>query len=149
MAYKGKYKVINGQKYKGDCTKVIYRSLWERRFMIYCDTNSSILRWSSEEIVIPYKAPIERKTRRYYPDFYIEVKRSDGKKDNIVVEVKPKKQTQAPKVQKTKTKRYLREVKTWGINSAKWKAAVKYCKQRNWRFLILTEDQLLSNYKPL
>jgi hypothetical protein len=53
MAYKGKYKPQNPQKYKGDPTKIIYRSLWERKFMVYCDTNVNILQWASEEVIIP------------------------------------------------------------------------------------------------
>lgn len=144
MAYKGKYKIINTNKYKGDYTNIIYRSLWERRFMTYCDTNDSILKWSSEEICIPYRSPLERKVRRYYPDFWLEVKKADGKKEKVLIEVKPKKQTQPPKIQKTKTTRYLKEVKTWGVNKAKWEAATAFCKKKNWRFLILTEKELLS-----
>jgi hypothetical protein len=43
------------------------------------------------------------------------------------------------------TKRYLREVMTWGINSAKWKAAEEYCKDRKWKFVIMTERELGIN----
>ena len=38
MSYSGKFKVKNLSKYKGDFDNVIYRSLWERKFMVYCDT---------------------------------------------------------------------------------------------------------------
>ena len=71
MAYKGKYRVLNIKKYKGDPTSVIYRSLWERKFMVYCDTKVSILKWSSEEIIVPYRSPIDRKMHRYFPDFWV------------------------------------------------------------------------------
>ena len=71
MAYKGKYKPENPKKYKGDPTNVVYRSLWERKFMHYCDVNENILEWASEEIHIPYISPIDRKKHKYYPDFYI------------------------------------------------------------------------------
>jgi hypothetical protein len=40
------------------------------------------------------------------------------------------------------TKRYLTEVKTWGVNQAKWKAANEFCKDRGWKFKIVTEDDL-------
>jgi len=39
MAYRGKYNPINPKKYKGNPSKVIYRSLWERKLMVYCDMN--------------------------------------------------------------------------------------------------------------
>ena len=55
MSYKGRFKPKHYKKYKGDPTKVIYRSMWELRFMKYCDKNPSILEWSSEEIIIPYR----------------------------------------------------------------------------------------------
>ena len=55
MAYKGKYKPKYRSKYKGDPTKIIYRSLWERRFMVYCDENPNIIKWASEEVIIPYR----------------------------------------------------------------------------------------------
>ena len=147
MAYKGRYKVINKSKYKGNPSNIIYRSSWERNFMVYCDTTDSILKWSSEEISIPYRSPIDRKVHKYYPDFFVEILNTQKKKQRILIEVKPKKQTQPPKISKTKTARYLKEVKTWGINSAKWEAAVSFCKQKKWQFMILTEDQLTSKYK--
>ena len=71
-SYKGKYKVINYKKYIGDPTTVIYRSLWERKVMVYFDQRKDIKRWSSEEIVIPYRNPFDGKVHRYFPDFYCE-----------------------------------------------------------------------------
>ena len=71
MSYKGKYKPSNPKKYKGDPTNIIYRSLWERKFMKYCDDNENILEWGSEEFFVPYKDPVTGKKRRYFPDFYI------------------------------------------------------------------------------
>ena len=54
MSYSGRYIPKNPKKYKGDHSKVIYRSLWERRFMVYCDSSDFIIEWGSEEIIIPY-----------------------------------------------------------------------------------------------
>ena len=71
MAYKGKYKPTNPQKYIGDPTIIIYRSLWERNCMIYFDGNPSILSWASEEVIVPYKSPIDGRWHRYFPDFVI------------------------------------------------------------------------------
>ena len=47
MSYKGKYKVKKPEKYDGDFTNVIYRSLWERQFFRWCEDNSDVVRWSS------------------------------------------------------------------------------------------------------
>ena len=74
MAYKGKYSPSYPRKYKGDPTNIVYRSLWERKFMVYCDLNENILEWGSEEIVMPYRSPVDGRVHRYFPDFYIKVK---------------------------------------------------------------------------
>ena len=105
MSYKGRYKVKNLEKYKGDPTSVTYRSLWERKFMLYCDDNPSVLKWSSEEIVIPYRSPIDKKVHRYFPDFWIQIRNSQGIKEGILIEVKPKAQTNPPKKKSRETKR--------------------------------------------
>ena len=74
MSYSGRFKPKNYKKYKGDPTRIYYRSLWERRFMVYCDNNVNILEWGSEEVIIPYKSPIDKRVHRYFPDFYIKYK---------------------------------------------------------------------------
>ena len=76
FTYKGKYAPQNPEKYKGNAKNIIYRSMWELRFMKYCDSNPSILEWSSEEIVIPYRS-LDNKIHRYYPDFWIKYKNAD------------------------------------------------------------------------
>ena len=140
--YKGKYRVRNYRKYKGDPTTVVYRSLWEKKFMDWCDGNPRIVEWWSEELAIPYKDPVSKKWRRYYPDFYIKVHEKSGKKQSYLIEVKPKKQTQEPKPQKRHTKRYITEVMTYATNTAKWDAAEQYCKDRLWEFKLVTEREL-------
>ena len=80
MAYKGYFTPSNPSKYIGNWKKIIFRSLWERKIMIWCDTSDSVLEWGSEEITIPYKCPTDRKFHRYYPDFLIKVKESNGKR---------------------------------------------------------------------
>ena len=143
MAYKGKYKPQNPQKYDGDPTNIVYRSLWERKFMVFCDTQESILKWSSEEVIVPYRSPFDGKVHRYYVDFLVTTRNKNGLKETLLIEVKPKKQCVAPKKGKRVTKSYLCDVKNWGINSAKWKAAQEFADNRGWKFKILTEDTLL------
>lgn len=142
MSYKGKYKPSYPQKYKGDPTNIIYRSLWERKFMVYCDKNQNILEWGSEELALPYRSPIDGRIHRYFPDFYIKVKESTGQIKKYLIEVKPKRQTIEPEVQKRKTKQYIYEVVEYAKNQAKWKAAKDFCKDRLWEFKIITEDDL-------
>ena len=141
MTYKGRYIPSKPRKYKGDPSNIIYRSLWERKFMVYCDKNDAILEWGSEEIIIPYKSPLDGRIHRYFPDFYVKVKQSDGTIKKMIIEVKPKKQCKPP-VGKKKTKYYIKEVQTWGVNKAKWEYALEWCKDRNMEFKILTEDHL-------
>ena len=115
--------------------------------MVYCDNSDNILEWGSEEIIIPYLSPWDGKLHRYFPDFYIKVKQSSGNIKKFVIEVKPKKQTKPPKPVHKKTKKWLSEVKTYGINEAKWKSAKEWCEGNDMEFKILTEDELGIRYK--
>ena len=142
MAYKGKYKVRCPYKYKGDPTKVIYRSLWELKFMKYCDSNINILEWGSEEMYVWYRSPVDNRPHRYFPDFYIKAKESNGQIKKYIIEVKPQKQTKPPSKPKRQTKGYLREAFEYARNQAKWKAANEWCIDRGFEFKVLTEKEL-------
>ena len=142
MSYKGKYYPSFPRKYKGDPTNIIYRSLWERKFMVYCDKNQNILEWASEEIAIPYRSPIDNRVHRYFPDFYMKVKETNGKIKNYVIEVKPAKQTKPPAKPKRQTKGYIREAYEYAKNQAKWKMAKEFCADRKWEFKVVTEKEL-------
>jgi len=136
--YKGKFKVKNIDKYIGDHTKVVYRSLWERQVFRWCEGNPDIAGWNSEEIVIPYKCNTDLRMHKYYMDVLIVMK--TGK--TYLVEIKPKKQTQSPAKPKRKTKRYINEVTTYIKNTSKWTAAQQYAEHKGWHFQIWTEDTL-------
>ena len=142
MSYKGKYYPSFPRKYKGDPTNIIYRSLWERKFMVYCDKNQNILEWASEEIAIPYRSPIDNRVHRYFPDFYMKVKETNGKIKNYVIEVKPAKQTKPPAKPKRQTKGYIREAYEYARNQAKWKMAKEYCADRQCDYKEVTEKEL-------
>ena len=45
MAYSGKFRPSNPKKYRGNPTRIIYRSMWEKKFMIFCDRTRSIVEW--------------------------------------------------------------------------------------------------------
>jgi hypothetical protein len=142
MAYSGKYRPVNHKKYKGDPRAVFYRSLWELKFMKWCDNHDHILEWGSEEIVVPYRSPLDGKVHRYFVDFYAKVRNKSGTAKKYLIEVKPKKQTVEPKIPQRKTKRYLTEVTTYITNQAKWEAAREWCADHGLEFIILTEDHL-------
>jgi hypothetical protein len=72
----------------------------------------------------------------------MKVKESAGHIKTYVIEVKPKRQTIAPKKKSRVTKSYIYECKTYAVNQAKWKAAVEFCEDRRINFKIITEDEL-------
>jgi hypothetical protein len=141
--HQGRFHPQNPEKYKGDYTNIIYRSSWELKFMRYCDRNSNILEWGSEEFFIPYLDPTTNKVRRYFPDFIIKVKESNGNMKKYVIEVKPKKQTLPPKqTPRKRQKTFINEVMTYEKKKAKWRSAKEFCEDRQIEFKIITEEDL-------
>lgn len=138
MPYSGRYRVKNLSKYEGNPSKVQYRSLWERQVMRWLDDNPSVIGWNSEEVVIGYKCKTDNRLHRYFVDMFIRMK--DGK--CYLVEIKPKRQTVPPKQPQRKSKKYLKEVLTYGKNISKWEAAQAYAAKRGMIFQIWTEDTI-------
>ena len=140
MAYKGKYTIKHKDKYLGDPTKVVYRSLWERQAFKWCENSPRVKKWNSEEIVVPYKCKTDNILHRYYVDLLVEF----DNRDIVLVEIKPKKETLPPKPGKQgiKGRRYISESLTYVRNMNKWKAADNFAKDRGWQFQVWTEDTL-------
>jgi hypothetical protein len=138
MFHKRKFIPIFPEKYTGDPTNIIMRSSWETRFASWCDKNPSVLKWSSEETIIPYRCPTDSRIHRYFVDFKITV--STGK--TYIIEVKPAAQTQPPIYPGRQTQRYITESLTFMKNQAKWEAAIEFAKDRGWEFKIITEKEL-------
>ena len=148
MTYKGRYIPSNPKKYKGRSDQIIYRSLWERKVMVYCDKNDAIIEWGSEEVIVPYLSPMDGKMHRYFPDFYMKVRQADGSTKKFIIEVKPKSQCKQPvKNPKRRTTKWFNEVKTFAINQAKWKSAREFCEDKGMEFKIFTEDHINPKYK--
>ena len=142
MAYKTKYIPNNPTKYIGNINSILCRSLWERRFCKYLDTNKNIVRWAFEAIRIPYVSPMDNKVHFYIPDFLIEAKNKEGIIETMLIEIKPLKQTKQPEHNKKRKKTILMENLTYAINTAKWEAAKNYCTEKGIIFKILTEQDL-------
>lgn len=120
--FKGRFWPRNPEKYEGNSKQIIFRSSWERLLMVYCDKKDEILRWSSEEIRIPYV--FEGKNRSYYPDFWIEFVNKDCNVERRIIEIKPHYQ------------------RNWDVNKAKWSAATKYAQDNEMSFQVMTEKEL-------
>ncbi len=140
MAYSGKYCPTNKEKYRGDWRKIKWRSKWEYTFLKHLDANPHVVWYSYETVIIPYKSTADGgKTRRYYMDFIVHY-------DNgltCLLEVKPDKETKEPSkpkrlTEKTKTN-YAKQAYTYQVNLDKWKTAEAYCRDKGWKFFILTE----------
>lgn len=142
MAYKGRFQCRNPGKYQGDHRDITYRSGLELRLMNYLDLQPGVLAWGSETVIIPYRSPIDGKMHRYFTDFYVKMRNTKGEIEELLIEVKPLKQCSPPKPQARKTRKFLTEVQTWGVNEAKWRAANSYCIARGWKFKIMTEKEI-------
>ncbi len=140
MSYRGKYIITKPEKYAGDVTKVRYLSLWERQTFIWMESNSNIVKWCSEELILPYKCGTDGRMHRYYTDLMFETKNGDI----YVIEIKPHKQTLPPIKGKRKTKRYINETMAYIKNISKWKAARAYCEQHGFKFEIWDEHVLIK-----
>lgn len=153
MAYSGKYKVKNPNKYTGDYTNVIFRSSWEKATFKWCDNSNLVKQWVSEEVIIPYLWEIDKRYHRYFID--LKITYTNG--STVIVEIKPEKETKIPK-RPDRSKRYINEAVTYVRNQNKWEAASKYARDKGWDFQIWTEKTLydlgiltrpLEKIKPL
>lgn len=140
MSYSGKFVPINKNKYKGDWTKIVFRSTWENAAFKWLDMNPDIKYWNSEEVVIPYICATDRKRHRYFVDLYFE--NIKGKK--YLIEIKPNKETKPPKKSVRRTKKYIREAMTYAKNMSKWEAAREFALDNGCVFFIWTEIELKS-----
>ncbi|MCH5166955.1 MAG: hypothetical protein J1F35_03595 [Erysipelotrichales bacterium] len=120
------------KKYYSSCLDepIIYRSGLEYKFINYCESVPSIIKWASEPIKIPYYSRLDKKQVNYYPDYVIE--NENGTK--CIVEVKPYDQTIRPKPNDSK---WLKAA--WIKNTDKWNAAYKFAHEHGMKFIIVTE----------
>lgn len=134
----GVYSPRHPEKYVGDPSKIVFRSSWELEMCRMLDNNKNILRWSSEEIAIPYLKPTTGKVHRYYPDFWVEYRDRNGQIKQELIEIKPYAQVN-PNV-KSRLTEY--DKLTYAINVAKWQAAQQFCDKKGIKFRILTENSM-------
>lgn len=139
----GIYRPLHPEKYVGDAKNITFRSSWERRFNRWCDMNPSVVKWNSEEIIIPYWSEVDQKMRRYFVDYIVQLKTDRGTMETLLVEIKPECQIQPPsKKGRKKPETYLAEMQTWQVNQDKWKAATAWAEKHGMRFIVLNEYDL-------
>lgn len=131
----------NSHKFIG--SRAVYRSGLELKFFRFCDSNDNILKWGSENIIVPYISPIDMKTHRYYVDNFVVI-REGANITRYLIEIKPSKQTQPPTTKYRKKQHLIYEQRLWVINQAKWQAAREYSRKKGWKFLIMTEKDLYT-----
>lgn len=139
--YKGKYQVINEEKYVGKDKTITYRSSWELHLFDLLDKHPNIVSWGSEVLSIKYQHPLTGTTKSYLPDLYIQYVDAQGRKHTEIVEVKPYCQTN-PRFAKSK---YDQEQVV--INDAKWKYARAFCKKNGIGFRVITEKDIFGKNK--
>jgi hypothetical protein len=117
-------------------SRPFYRSSWELTVMNLLDQHPNVINWASESITIPYVNPLTGKKSIYIPDFFILYKDRSGRQRAELVEVKPSKEAIAENAKSKRDKAALL------VNTAKWAAAMTWCKKNGVNFRILTESDL-------
>lgn len=126
----------NPDKYVGDRDKIFARSTWEITVMKFFDSRQDVIKWGSEEVIIPYLNPADNKVHRYFPDFFVEYKNKEGKIIKEIVEVKPLHESDKNFAKSDRSKDALL------VNEAKWKAASIFCETRGMLFRVITEKSI-------
>lgn len=142
--HQGVFTPKHPEKYKGNVNNIIYRSGWERTVLMKLDNHPDVFYYASEEIIVKYMSPIDKRQHRYYVDFIVKYKTRAGVVRTVLLEVKPYKQTLPPvkgKGKKAETS-YAYQVATFIVNQAKWAAAREVCKKNGWTFELITEREL-------
>lgn len=138
MAIGGKFIPRNPQKYAGNPNNIMFRSTWELSVMKFFDSSTSVIKWASEEVKIPYVSPLDGLVHNYYPDFIVIYTDKAGALQKDLVEVKPASQSLAERAKSDRDKAALL------VNLAKWKFAEQWAKQRGMNFRVITEHSIFK-----
>jgi len=135
----GYFPINECKKYIGN-GPIIYRSSWERKFCMYCESNPQIVNWSSEPVKIKYINSLDGREHSYFPDYYMKLDNGD----EYLIEIKPSSQLQKPTPPKRKTQKAVANYKyayeMYITNMCKIQFAENWCNKRGWKFLVVTES---------
>lgn len=109
-----------------------YESTLERDFFLRLEFDVSVVRYEEQPCQIDYQHPTLGK-RTYVPDVHVEYSQDPargGPRPAEIVELKYRSE--------------LRE--RWADLRPRYKAAVRFCKERGWRFVIRTEVEVRTPY---
>ncbi len=106
--------------YKGGA--IAFESSLERDFIIYHSFRRDVIDIVPQPVAIPFIK--NGRSYEYTPDFFVQMKSGAGK--SMVVEVKPKSEWQ----------------ENWRDWSDKWKAAIAFCREQDFKFVIYDEDRI-------
>ena len=147
----GYYSCRNPQKYVGDLSSIVYRSSWEFKFLKWCDTTASVLKFSSEPMCIPYLDPVDKRVHNYYVDFWAEMIGSDGNIGRWLIEIKPERHVVMPPEPKCQTAKaignHIEQVKRVMKNLAKFQAARNYARMQNMKFAVLRLNRTTEEFE--
>lgn len=134
-----------------------YKSAWERKFFVVCDTNPRITFWAYEPTVfkIPYMSPRYGRVSIYNPDIYLEILPEGAEHvQRWLIEVKPTSYSVQPKMPqppkpgssadaferyKKRKANYDQKVLDVIVNLAKWEAASQWCHDHGVHWFVANE----------
>jgi hypothetical protein len=138
-SFKARYIPKNPQKYVGNPNNIQCRSSWEIAVCKFFDLSTSVIRWASEEISVPYISPVDGRVHRYFPDFIVSYLDARGNIQQEIVEVKPLKESDERFAKTPVDKsRFL-------VNKAKWEAAAKFASSNGMSFRVITELSIFKD----
>lgn len=138
--HQGRFFPKHIEKFAGKEPFAYYRSGLELKYFRVLDENPNVVKWGSEEAVVPYY--FNNGWHKYFIDLFV-MFRVGNEVKKYFIELKPANQTKEPKWSaRRKKENYLYECKEWAKNQAKWKAATSFAEQNGWKFIVLSEKDL-------
>lgn len=145
----GYFDVSKSSKYLEKHRPCIYRSSWEWKFMVWAEREDRVKKWISEPFSLEYPCLLTGKIRHYNIDFVVDYSTEIGEDEKWLIEIKPSKEVKeainfgrtlklitSPEAKKA----YTASNKIAAKNYSKWTYAKKYCEERGYRFIIVTEQ---------
>lgn len=105
-----------------------FESSLERDWLVAADFDPSAVQVQEQPFTIHYQ--LDGKPRRYTPDLLVEYQAAARASEVVVYEVKPMDDLRA----------------NWKMFKPRFKAAVRYCRERGWRFKIVTEKYIRTPF---
>jgi hypothetical protein len=120
---------MTGRVAIGSGASVAFESALERDWLIFLDYNPHVTAIREQPFTVSFRDDKHR-ARRYTPDCMAEVRESDGSMTITVYEVK-----------------YREDLLTnWKSLKPKFNAVRQYCRERGWKFRVVTERDVRTAY---